>query len=372
MSNDLNSGSANAHESAQTGENSAQAPCFRRISVPTVDRKTGPDSANVEKRCEHTNAPLIKRMLKGLERKWGFLKTQDGFRQAPLLVTIRLISWVARCSLRKATVLHFRRWNVRMFLPPTWRGFGKYIFAFRENYEPELVHLERLLSPGDIFVDVGANMGIYTLVASRLVGEAGKVIAFEPSAQSFPLLRQNIALNGLTNVLAFPTALSHETGRARLYHGPDPVCNSLGKDPSWGGDAEEVATDALDNALRKISIDRVDVIKMDVEGAEEWVLRGALKVLTSMRPIVIFEINPGVCSCLGLSPHGVPKLLQSLGYKCFVLEHRGTACQLVSPPGYFNVVAIPNNRNENSLGLSRTLRLRLGTEQERHYGCSEH
>jgi FkbM family methyltransferase len=364
MSDDSNPMPTASQQSIQTEETSWQKARFRRIPIFTSNRQTGPDSASVKMQRERANIPWTKRLLKGIERKWGFLKTQDGFRQAPVLAAIRLVSWLARCSLRKAAVINLRRWNLQMFLPAGWRGFGKYIFAFRDKYEPELVYLQRLLSSGNVFIDVGANMGIYTLVASRLVGETGRVIAFEPSAQSFPLLRKNIALNSLTNVLAFPVAISHETGRTKLYHGPDPVCNSLGMDPSWDGDAEDVVTDSLDNMLQKASLERVDVMKIDVEGAEEFVLRGALKVVKSTRPVIIFEINPGACKCLGLSPHGVPKLLQSLGYKCFVLGERGTACQLDSPPGYFNVIAIPSNWNEHSLGLSQELNMNSGTEPE--------
>ena len=254
----------------------------------------------------------MKRLLRELERKWGFIKTQDGLRQAPMRAAIRLISWLVRCSLRRATVINLRRWNVRMFLPPNWRGFAKRVFAFRENYEPELIYLERLLSPGSIFIDVGANMGIYTLVASRLVGEGGRVIAFEPSTQSFPLLQQNIALNSLTNVCAFPLALSDSTGKAWLYHPGIPDGNSLGRDPAWGNDAEEVATETLDHMVEQAFLKRVDVIKIDVEGAEELVLRGATKVLTSIRPAIIFEVNPGFSALLGLSAQGASKLLESL------------------------------------------------------------
>jgi FkbM family methyltransferase len=302
---------------------------------------------------------------KALKRKWGFLKSQYGFRKAPMRVGIYLVLWLFRCSLRKAVFLNLRKWNVRMYLPAQWRGFGKYVFAFRENYERELVYLEKLLAPGSTFVDVGANMGIYTMVASRLVGEAGRVIAFEPSAQSFPLLRKNIALNGLTNVLAFPEALSHEIGRTKLYHGPDPVSNSLGRGLSWDEDAEEVTTETLDSVLHRTSLRRVDAIKIDVEGAEELVLRGALKTLTCMRPVIIFEINPGACSSLGLSPYGATELLQSLGYNCFVVGQSGPDFRLDSPPGYFNVLAIPSNWNGNLEGLTPILSTGVSVNPER-------
>jgi len=82
---------------------------------------------------------------------------------------------------------------------------------------------------GKTFVDAGANFGIYTMVASKLVGQSGRVIAFEPTAESFEVLRRNIALNGLTNVLAVQGALSDKAGTAWLHYGTDPVRNSLGK-----------------------------------------------------------------------------------------------------------------------------------------------
>jgi FkbM family methyltransferase len=282
-------------------------------------------------------------MFKRLARSWGFLKTQHGFRRAPALTIIRLVSWLTRCVLRRAAVLNLRRWDVKMFLPANWRGFGKFIFAFREHYEPELVFLEKILSPGNVFVDAGANFGIYTLVASKLVGETGRVVAIEPTAQSFAMLSQNIALNGLTNTLTLPIALSERTGRAWLYHGPDPVRNSLGKEPSWAGEAEEVLTESLDGVLRKASIEHVDVVKIDVEGAEELVLRGARNTLKTMRPIIIFEINPEASACLSLSAQGASELLKSLGYELLVLdEHtRGDVSESREP--YINIVAVPEH-----------------------------
>ena len=277
--------------------------------------------------------------LKRLKEKWDYLKMQQDFRQAPLLTLSRLLSWRARCLLEEPAIISLPEWNVRMFLPPEWRGIAKLVFAFREDYEPEIVYLDKILSAGQVFVDVGANFGIYTLPASKIVGGTGHVLAFEPSAQSFPLLAKNIALNGLTNVRAFPVALAQKSGRAWLHRGPNPSLNSLGKDPSWKGDGEEIATESLDQALQQARIDRVDVIKMDVQGAEELVLRGAYNTLTSARPVIIFEIWPEGTTLLGLSPYGAWELLEILGYEFFVVQ-RGAVYAAKTPPAGGNVVAI--------------------------------
>lgn len=282
-----------------------------------------------------------RRRLEKAREMWHFLRTQEAFRRAPALTLFRSATWYWRCLLRMATTVELPRWNVRMFFPAQRKGFGKFIFAFREYYEPELAYLERVLSPGKVFIDVGANFGVYTLIASKLVGEPGRVFAFEPTAQSFAILRQNIALNHFSNVRAFQVALAETRGKAWLYHGWDPVGNSLGVDPLCGDKGEVVQIEALDNLLEENGVDRVDAIKIDVEGAEELVLRGAIRSLTTYRPIVIFEYNPGCAARLDLSPDGARDFLESLGYEFVVLGDCANCKNPAQRPTYFNIIAIP-------------------------------
>jgi len=279
--------------------------------------------------------------LNDLNRKWQWLTSQEGFCRAPVSTCARLISWRGRCLLGKAAIVNLRRWNIPIFLPPRWRGIEKLVFVFRENYEPELIYLEKVLSSKAVFIDVGANLGIYTLVASRLVGRAGRVIAIEPSVQSFPALQKNIAVNRLTNVLPLPVALAEKTAKTWLHHGINPGQNSFGKDPSCNGVGEEVVTETLDSVLLQASVDHVDLIKMDVEGAEELVLRGASRVVTSERPLIIFEFNPEAAQRLGLSPSGAWNLLEALNYEFFMVGPRGSLQRSDSPLPGRNVVAIP-------------------------------
>ena len=290
---------------------------------------------------KQSNVTQRKRRLEKAKEMWHFLRTQEAFRRAPVLTLFRSALWYWRCLLRMATILDLPRWNVRMFFPAQRKGFGKFIFAFREYYEPELAYLEKVLSPGKVFIDVGANFGVYTLVASKLAGAAGKVIAIEPTAQSFAVLRQNIALNHLANVRAFRVALTQTRGKAWLYHGWDPVGNSLGMDPLCGEGGEEVQTESLDNLMEQNGIGHVDVIKVDVEGAEELVLRGATRTLTTNSPVVIFEYNPGCSARLSLSPYGARDFLESLGYEFVVLGECAKSDTSASGPTYFNIVAIP-------------------------------
>lgn len=282
-----------------------------------------------------------KRRLDKAREMWHFLTTQDAFRRAPVLTLFRLAKWFLRCLLQMPTTVDLPGWNVRMFFPAQKKGFGKFIFAFREYYEPELAYLEKVLSPGKIFIDAGANFGVYTLVASKLVGDTGKVIAFEPTAHSFAILQQNIDLNHSSNVRALQIALAETRSRAWLNYGWDPVGNWLSRNSFCGHDGEEVQTETLDELLEENGIDHVAAIKIDVEGAEELVLRGAIGCLTSQSPIVIFEFNPGCAARIGLSPWGARDLLASLGYEFVILGDCVRSNNPGSRPTYFNIVAIP-------------------------------
>jgi FkbM family methyltransferase len=298
-------------------------------------------AANLGRSKAETTPRIAGTLLQGLGTKLKYLRAQEGFRRAPLLTVFRLILWRARCLLAWPATITLGRSNVRMFLPARWRGIEKIAFAFREDFEPELSQLKKVLSPGEIFVDVGACYGIYALIASTIVGRTGRVIAFEPSTRAFPILQKNISLNNLTNVRASCLALSDKSGRTYLYHHPNVGCDSLAKDDSFTESVQETVTETLDNVIRELGIGHVDVIKMDVQGAEEWVLRGAIRTLTSTHPIVIFESWPAGPPLLGLSPNGAWDLLGGLGYEFYILEVSGSLINIESlPPVDCNIVAI--------------------------------
>ena len=218
------------------------------------------------------------------------------------------------------------------------------IFAVRGHYEKELAYLRHFVSPGMVVVDGGANCGIYSVAAGRLVGPSGRVIAFEPSAETFSVLRRNIRLNHLINVRAHCAALSDKDGTARLYHheqGPNSF--SLASPKSVVIDSEEVVTRTLDEVIREEGIDRVGLIKLDVEGAEELVLRGAAQITAHSHPTIIFEVNAAAAKQLSLAPSGAWDLLRTWGYRFFFLTKSGDLAELDEPPAAHditNVIAV--------------------------------
>jgi FkbM family methyltransferase len=261
----------------------------------------------------------MKARLQETAGKWRYLWGMPAFRRAPASTLFRLARWRLHCVLGIPATVNLAPWGVRFFLPARWRGAGtSMIFAVGAQYERELTFLHRFLTPGMIVVDGGASCGIYTVVAARLVGVSGQVFSFEPGAEAFSVLTKNIQLNHLINVRAHCAALSDRGGSAPLYHhehGPNSF--SLGHPESTAVESEHVITTSLDEVFRNEDAGRLGFIKLDVEGAEELVLRGAKQTISKSSPTILFEVNASATKQLGLHPYGAWELLKAWGYRFF-------------------------------------------------------
>ena len=156
-------------------------------------------------------------------------------------------------------------------------------------FEPHEQHAVRnLVSPGDVFLDVGANIGQYSLIASRLVGPEGTVHAFEPAPATGRMLLKNVRLNGLSNVVVNRMAVSDRAGDAELLVNRESGLTSLGR--TGRGEVvgvERVPCITLDAYIEQHSIGRVGFLKVDVEGYEGHVLRGAQDLLEREEDLVV-------------------------------------------------------------------------------------
>jgi FkbM family methyltransferase len=161
--------------------------------------------------------------------------------------------------------LRGKKWIVNSGVHGYW--LGSYEYEKRRAFEASV-------SPGSVVFDVGAHAGFYTLLASELVGDAGKVIAFEPLPRNLAFLRAHLDLNAVGNVEVIAAAVSDVDGAAGFQDGPD---SSTGFISSSGG--RQVAAVSLDALVHEGRIPRPDFLKIDVEGAEMRVLRGGRRVL---------------------------------------------------------------------------------------------
>ena len=193
-------------------------------------------------------------------------------------------------------------------------------------YEPRIMlALQAALPMGGTFIDVGANMGTLAVFGARCVGAAGSVHAFEPSPRDFNRLTDNIALNDLARVVtANEIAIGDKSGTARLHIADErrSGLNTLAREFAY--DAEEVAVIevpmvSLDQYVAERKIDRIDLIKLDIEGAELFALKGAHEVLSRLKPDLIFEVLPKALLAFGDSVNELEVFLKSFGYSFFDL-----------------------------------------------------
>jgi FkbM family methyltransferase len=202
-----------------------------------------------------------------------------------------------------------------------WRLAAYHLF--RGVPEPGLAcALQNAIQPGMVIVDVGANIGLYTLIAARLTGYSGKVISFEPSPRIFALLRDNVQVNGFlesgiidlrqvalsdsSGVAPF-TVYPKDSGHSTLFRGPE-GCQQI-----------EVQTDTLDRALS--AIPKVDVIKIDAEGAEPFILRGMRETLKRNPRLRLFiEFAPPHLQNAGVDPSKFLDELAEAGFEILAVD----------------------------------------------------
>jgi FkbM family methyltransferase len=173
-----------------------------------------------------------------------------------------------------------------------------------------------LLRPGDCVVDVGANFGYHTLFCASCVGPSGHVYALEPVPSNYRLLKRHIALNNFDRqITLIPKAASDLPGGTLELHGVQngvSLVAGMHKDDA-DGITLSVPVTTLDECLAHRS-KPVNLIKIDVEGAEYLVLRGAVKLLAQDRPLLIIEVHSFALPSFGISVEAFRKELETLGY----------------------------------------------------------
>jgi len=219
----------------------------------------------------------------------------------------------------------------------------------------DLRFLWRILQPGMVFIDIGAYHGIYSLVAGKKLGRAGTIISFEPSPREYRRLRMHLRLNRSTSARAEMLALGATTTRTAFFQvaSGDTARNGL-RAPAISDPINEIAVQetTLDEYLARQPIARVDIIKLDVEGGEMDVLRGATRVFQKFRPILICEVLDAATQVWGYDARRIISSLQELGYDWFEFMDDGSAVPHVMQneyPQVKNYLAVPREKCSESL-----------------------
>ena len=203
------------------------------------------------------------------------------------------------------------------------------------------------LKPGMVVMDLGANIGIHSLLSAKYVGEHGAVHAFEPTPRTFEQLRANVELNGFTCVQLNQLAVADKSGTSTFYLYSQCGMNSMRRQDWVGKPLEQIVVEtvSLDEYVQAKNLQRVDLLKIDVEGAELLVLKGARSLLCRQNPpVVVCEFTNKTTRNFGYQAISLRNFLESLGYHlsrwnsesgCLVPEPRSSNYKI-----YANLVCI--------------------------------
>jgi FkbM family methyltransferase len=191
------------------------------------------------------------------------------------------------------------------------------------EYEPEVLEvLQRRAQPGDTMLDVGANLGAFTLPLARHVGPAGRVFAIEASPAVFPHLERNLRANQAANVRAIHAAAAERAGQVTFFDAPAHQFGMSGLGNLAGSTAHTVAATTLDELMAGAGVTRVTAMKVDVEGFEVLVFKGARRLLESgALDFIAFEfLDWAEQRVPGHRPGDAQRFLLQLGFKLWRLE----------------------------------------------------
>lgn len=215
--------------------------------------------------------------------------------------------------------------------------------------EAEIAFVQKLLRPGMTVLDVGAHHGLYTLLASKRVGNRGRVLAFEPSQRERKRLRRHLRMNFCRNVEVHPCALGEKRGEADLFlvQGKEDWCNSL-RAPQIDAPvvAVRVQVQRLDDLLGEFGMRHVDFVKLDAEGAELSFLRGACRTIRAARPVILAEVQDLRTRPWGYPAREIVEFLARENYGWFAVNANSNLQPVSTQLKLYgaNLVALPEER----------------------------
>lgn len=225
-----------------------------------------------------------------------------------------------------------------------FNGWALY-FGFENKSHDQLLEECYL---GNVILDVGANIGVTAIRMSAAVGSGGKIYAFEPDPANFSRCAHHVTTNSMTNIEIFQLGLGEISGELVLGFGKPDHCGTKRIVPS-GSNGQRIHVTTIDEFVSEKAISRLDLIKIDVEGFEYSVLRGASDTLSKYRPTLFLELDDSLLGDQGASPAQLLSLLDDLGYLVFHSESKQSIEKTPMKNVHIDVVCRP----ETVLGFPR-------------------
>lgn len=208
------------------------------------------------------------------------------------------------------------------------------LYGVFEKEETELI--KNLIQKGNVVLDIGANIGYYTLMFAKLVGKEGKVYSFEPGLENFSVVQKNVLTNQLQNVILEKVAISDSSKETKLYLSEGPGGHRIYQSNYCTKNFDIVNTTTLDDYFKdKSIIEKISFVKIDVEGAELGVLRGMISLLKNENIKILAELYGPFIREFGNEPKELFLFLRNHGFKIYIFKK-------INPESSFT----PNNIQE--------------------------
>lgn len=209
----------------------------------------------------------------------------------------------------------------KMFLDPT-DNIRLLARGIHEPFETEL--FRQTVKEGDVVLDIGAHIGYYTLIASKIVGSSGKVYAFEPDPTFYSILERNIKLNGCKNVIAINKAVNKESGEIKLFQ-PVKYANTTIVDKGNEKKYIKVQAVSIDDCVDDV----VDVVKMDIEGAEYIALKGMVETFRKNTRMKVFIEVSRPHMPKDVKPHDILRFFAKRGFVIYNIDEKNKEKKMI-------------------------------------------
>lgn len=208
----------------------------------------------------------------------------------------------------------------RMYVDPRDQAISRFLML-DGVYEPEETKMFKdTIKPGMVVLDIGANIGYYTLIASKLVGDTGKVYAFEPVPRNYQFLKKNVQINNYTNVVTIPKALSNKKGKQKIFVNSRQFGSCSLFEGCVACDYSVTIETLTMDEFFKTHNKKIDLIKMDVEGAEGLILEGSKEILEANNITIFMEFCPRMLKGCKTDPLKLLYELKKQGFNIYRVD----------------------------------------------------
>lgn len=244
------------------------------------------------------------------------------FWKSPLIVLLRIIRLFAILLTNKTALLKIKCGESYFKVKATdfrKNQGGRSLLIYNNSYDGFLEYGHNFLEPSDIAIDGGANQGVYSCSIAKQIGGNGKIIAIEPLSEPVKMFKENIKLNNFKNILIEKCALWKKNTNGKIYFNKDDYgqASIVNKSKLF----EKIKLKKLDDIVTKHNLKEVNLIKLDLQGAEIFAIEGAEKTISKFKPILYLE-------CDKFSFKKVSKKLKKHNYRSFALRHNGELEQI--------------------------------------------